>query len=80
MDRWITDRWATNRADDSHQPFQRRERAMLRFRRVHSLQEFACVRSSAHNHLDVQRGLSSRLRYKASHTAALAEWPALRAG
>ncbi len=27
-----TGRWANNRAENSHQPFRRRERAMLRFR------------------------------------------------
>ncbi len=29
----VTGRWENNRAENSHQPFRRRERAMLRFRR-----------------------------------------------
>ncbi|WCT72229.1 DDE-type integrase/transposase/recombinase [Sphingomonas naphthae] len=33
--------WANNRAENSHQPFRRRERAMLRFRRMKTLQKFA---------------------------------------
>jgi putative transposase len=28
----LTERWLNNRAENSHQPFRRRERAMLRFR------------------------------------------------
>ena len=33
-----TRRWANNRGQNSHQPFRRRERAMLRFRRKQTLQ------------------------------------------
>jgi len=33
-DRQQTGRWMNNRAENSHQPFRRRERAMLRFRRM----------------------------------------------
>ena len=40
-----TGRWLNNRAENSHQPFRRRERAMLRFRRRHTLQKFSSVRS-----------------------------------
>ena len=34
-------RWLNNRAENSHLPFRRRERAMLRFRRMRTLQKFA---------------------------------------
>ena len=34
-------RWANNRVENSHLPFRRRERAMLRFRRMKTLQKFA---------------------------------------
>jgi putative transposase len=37
-------RWANNRVENSHLPFRRRERAMLRFRQMKSLQKFASVR------------------------------------
>ena len=40
-DRQQTGRWENNRAENSHLPFRRRERAMLRFRRMRSLQKFA---------------------------------------
>jgi putative transposase len=43
-------RWLNNRAENSHLPFRRRERAMLRFRRMRTLQKFASVHASVHNH------------------------------
>ena len=49
-DRQETGCWANNRAENSHQPFRRRERAMLRFRRMRTLQKFASVHASVHNH------------------------------
>ena len=36
-------RWLNNRAENSHLPFRRRERAMLRFWRIPTLQKFASV-------------------------------------
>lgn len=75
--RRVTDRWANNRAENSHQPFRRRERAMLRSRKMHSLRKFASVHSSVHNHFSVDRGLSSRSHHKQVRTPALADWRAL---
>ena len=43
-------RWLNNRAENSHLPFRRRERAMQRFRRMTSLEKFASVRASIYNH------------------------------
>lgn len=37
-------RWANNRVENSHLSFRRRERAMLRFRQMKTLQKFASVR------------------------------------
>ena len=76
-DRQVTGRWENNRAENSHQPFRRRERAMLRFRRLHSLQKFASVHSSVCNHFNTERHLSSRPIYKLNRAAALAEWRSL---
>jgi len=45
-----TGRWMNNRAENSHLPFRRRERAMQRFRRMRSLQKFSAVHASVHNH------------------------------
>jgi putative transposase len=69
-----TGRWANNRAENSHQPFRRRERAMLRFRRMRTLQKFASVHASVLNHFNQERSLSTRTSYKAARAAALAEW------
>ena len=73
-DRQETGRWLNNRVENSHQPFRRRERAMLRFRRMRSLQKFASVHSSIHNHFNQERALYSRSNFKLNRAAALAEW------
>ena len=41
-------RWANNRVENSHLPLRGRERAMLRFRRMKSLQKFTSVHGSVH--------------------------------
>jgi putative transposase len=76
-DRQETGRWSNNRAENSHQPFRRRERAMLRFRRMRSLQKFAAVHASIHNLFNAERALYSRDNFKANRTAALLEWRGL---
>lgn len=53
-------RWMNNRAENSHLPFRRRERAMLRFRRMRTLQKFASVHASVHNHVPTERRLLNR--------------------
>lgn len=72
-------RWANNRVENSHLPFRRRERAMLRFRQMKSLQKFASVHANVHNHFNQERHLVSRQEYKARRAAALAEWGAVMA-
>ena len=67
-------RWANNRIENSHLPFRRRERAMLRFRQVKSLQKFASVHANVHNHFNQQRHLVDRQTYKDRRSAALVEW------
>ena len=61
--------WLNNRAENSYLPFRRRERAMLRLRRMRILQEFASVHASVHD----------RDTYKMIRAAALAEWRGLLA-
>jgi putative transposase len=73
-DRQETGRWRNNRAENSHQPFRRRERAMAKFRSVKSLQKFTAVHASIHNHFNQERHLYSRQNFKNSRSAALAEW------
>ncbi len=69
-----TGRWLNNRAENSHLPFRRRERAMQRFRQMRSLQQFAAVHASVFNHFNKDRNLSKRDHFKQNRTAALAEW------
>jgi putative transposase len=76
-DRREVGRWLNNRAENSHQPFRRRERAMLRFRRMKTLQKFASVHGTVHNHFNQERHLTDRQTYKANRSAALAEWKSL---
>jgi len=78
-DRQQTGRWLNNRVENSHQPLRRRERAMLRFRRMRSLQKFAAVHSSVHNHFNQERHLYSRDNFKLNRATALAEWRQLGA-
>ena len=74
-----TGRWLNNRAENSHLPFRRRERAMLRFRRMRSLQKFASVHASVYNLFNSERSLTSRANFKMNRAAALAEWRGLGA-
>lgn len=69
-----TGRWLNNRAENSHLPFRRRERAMQRFRRLRSLQKFASVHASVLNLFNSERSLYSRSNFKLNRAAALAEW------
>jgi len=78
-DKQETARWANNRAENSHLPFRRRERAMLRFRQMRSLQKFVSVHSSVHNHFNHQRNIERRTRFKDLRNAALVEWRELLA-
>ncbi|MCV2893440.1 IS6 family transposase [Lentibacter sp. XHP0401] len=78
-DRQETGRWLNNRAENSHQPFRRRERAMLRFRRMQTLQKFVAIHASVHNHFNAERHLYSRDNLKLNRAAALAEWRQLGA-
>ena len=72
-------RWLNNRAENSHQPFRRRERAMAKFRDIKTLQKFASVHASIHNHFNHDRHLNRRDIFKQNRSAALAEWRQLAA-
>ena len=70
-------RWANNRVENSHLPFRRRERAMLRFRQMKSLQKLASVHASIYNHFNQVRHLVDRQIYRKRRSAVLAEWQSL---
>jgi putative transposase len=63
-----------NRAENSHQPFRRRERVMQRFRSAKTLQKFSTVHGQVHNHFNHERHFVTREIYKQRRLAALTEW------
>jgi len=75
----ICGRWLNNRAENSHQPFRRREGAMAKFRDIKTLQKFASAHASIHNHFNLDRHLNRRDIFKQNRSAALAEWRQLAA-
>src|SRR5450432_2989953 len=76
-DRHEVGRRLNNRAENSHQPFRRRERAMQRFRSMKTLQKFSSVHAQVHNHFNQERHLVSRETYKERRSASLMAWRAL---
>ena len=78
-DRQICGQWLNNRAENSHQPFRRREGAMGRFRDIKTLQKFAAAHASIHNHFNQERHLYNRENFKLNRSAALAGWHQLAA-
>nr|WP_051272756.1 DDE-type integrase/transposase/recombinase [Sphingomonas phyllosphaerae] len=70
-------RWANNGVENSHLPFRRRGRAMLRFWQMNTLQKFASIHANVHNHFSLERHLIDRQNYRERRSAALAEWQAL---
>ncbi len=73
-------RWLNNRAENSHLPFRRRERAMLRFGRVRNLQKVASIHASICDLFNLECNLSSRTVFNLKRAAAVAEWRGLCAG
>ena len=72
-------RWANNRVENSHLPFRRRERAMVKFRQMKTLQKFSSVHAAFRNPFNQDRHLINRETFKAQRSAALAEWKSLAA-
>jgi putative transposase len=68
-----TGRWLNNRAKNSHQPFRSQKRAILRFRRMRTLQKFIAVHGSVHNHSNQKRHFNNRVNFKLNRATALAE-------
>lgn len=79
MEKQEVGRWANVRAENSHLPFRRRERAMSRFRRMKTLQQFSSVHAQVHNHFNQERHRISRDQLRERRSAALAEWRAVMA-
>ena len=78
-DRQKTRRWLNNRAENSHLPFRRKERAMGKFRSFETLQKFVATQSSLHSHFSHERHLNRRETFKQNRAVAMAEWRQLAA-
>ena len=78
-DRQEAGRRLNNRAENSHQPFRRRERAMQRFSKHEDAAKIQLSSCPGHNHFNQERHLVTRQVYKQRRSAALAEWSALAA-
>jgi putative transposase len=76
-DKQAMGRWANNRVENSHLTFRGRERAMLTFRQMKTLQKFASVHTSVHNHFSSERHPVDQQTFKDRRSAALAEWQSL---
>ena len=72
-------RWHNNWAENSHQPFRRREGAMAGSRDIKTLQEFASAHAFIHNHFNQDCHLNRRDIFKQSRAPTLAEWRQLAA-
>jgi putative transposase len=77
--RQVCGRWLNNRAENSHQPFRRREGAMAKFRDIKTLQKFASTHASIHDHFNQERHFNRRSVFKQNRSTALAEWRQLAA-
>ena len=70
-----------NRAENSHQPFRRRERAMQRFRSLRTLQKFSSVHAQVHNQFNQERHLVTRPPVSLRNFAANRTWcPSVEGG
>ena len=63
-----------NRAENSHQVVQRRERKMQRFKSAGSAQCFLSVHSTVHNTLNLQRHLISGRTVRLFRAEAMRQW------
>ena len=53
--------------------------AISKFRDVKTLQKFASIHASIHNHFNLERHLTPRETFKQNHAVAMAEWRQLAA-
>lgn len=66
-----------NRAENSHLPFRRRERAMQLFRKEETLQKFTSIHSQIYNHFNGERHLNNRDTFKKFRSDVNSEWQLL---
>ena len=73
----VTDQYANNRAEVSHQPTRQRERQMRRFKSTTHLQRFASVHGAIQNLFRVGRHLLRSVHHRSLRTRVFVEWEAV---
>jgi len=73
----VTDQYAINRAEASHQPTRQRERQIRRFKSPAHLQRFAAVHGVVQNHYRVARHLLRAADHRLLRMRAFVEWNAV---
>ena len=73
----VTDQYANNRTEVSHQPTRQRERQMRRFNSAAQLQRFASVHGIVQNLFRVSRHLLRSAHHRLLRTRAFVEWDAV---
>lgn len=63
--------WASNRCENSHLPFRRRERAKQKFKISAMLQKFISYHGQIYNYFNHERHLENRKTFKQKRTTAL---------
>jgi len=70
----VTDRYANNRAEQSHESTRVRERVMSRFKSMVQAQRFVAVHAAVHNLFNLGRHLVKAKHYRNYRTSAFNEW------
>ena len=70
----VTDRYANNRAEQSHEATGFRERGMRRFKSAAQAQRFLGVHSAVYNRFNLGRHLVSASHYRDLRRRAFASW------
>ena len=70
----ITDQYANNRAEQSHEVTRVRERGMRRFRSVRQVQRFVAAHAAVYNLFNLGRHLVSAGFYRSLRENAFTEW------
>jgi putative transposase len=70
----VTDQYANNRAEQSHEATRVRERAMRRFKSIRQAQAFVTAYAAVQNLFNLGRHLVRAQHYRDLRTGAFAEW------